>query len=371
MMVQEDNDEYIDRFFNSIKFVLKYFEQNVGEYPYQQITMVDCPRSSASGGMEYPTLFTVGANLFSPENTHYPEKLVFHEFIHQYFYGILANNETAEAWLDEGFTSYFASKVTEEYFGEKGYLTFKAFSYLPVYGTNSKGYKENPTSYSLGFFEYPEEGRALKRYYADKITGAIADTSYKLPSVLSYVINAYSKPELMLHSLERIMGENNFHELIKEYYSLYKFKHPKSEDFISLVKNHTSENLDWFFDNVFYSSKLFDDRIRYLRKVSENEYEFFAERLGDGYFKNDIYCYTESDTIKLVWSEKEKYKIFRVKTKDEIVAVEIDPLRKNLFDVNYSNNSFTVEEKIWGTASISIKWYFWIQNALMVLGSIG
>ncbi len=371
MFVQPGREKYIDRYFNSTKFTLKYFEENIGEYPYEQVTLIDCPRSSASGGMEYPTLFTVSARLFSPENTHYPEKLVMHEFIHQFFYGVIANNETIEAWLDEGFTSYFASKATDAFFGEKAYLTFRSFGYLPVYGINFFGYNEIPIIYSLGFFEFPEEGRAMKRYYRDKTTGAIADTSYKLPNVLSYVINAYSKPELMLHSLERIIGEKKFFRIVQKYYSKYKFKHPKSEDFINLVRSEYGEKIDWFFDESFYSSKIFDDRIKYVKKTAPGSYEIFAERLGDGKFRQDIWCYTSNDTIKLRWETPERYKIFKIKTESDLYSVEIDPLRKNLFDVNFSNNSFTMEPKYWGAASISIKWFFWIQNALMILGSVG
>lgn len=371
LFVPPDKEGYIERYFNSTLFTLKYFEEHVGDYPYQQVTLVDVPRSSASGGMEYPTLFTVTAGLFEPEETHFPEKLVMHEFIHQYFYGIIANNETKEAWLDEGFASYYASKTAASYFDDNASLTFNAFGYLPIYGINYFDLYEIPIIYSLGRFEYPEEGRALRRYYSDKLTGAIADTSYKLPTVLSYVINAYSKPELMLHSLERVMGKEKFDKAVKFYFNKFKFKHPKSEDFIAIAKRFSDKNIDWFFNETFYSSKLFDDRIRYIKEKDKGEYEIFLERLGDGNFVNDLSVYTETDTLKYIWKGGKRFKILNVKTDSEILSAEIDPERKNLFDVNYSNNSFTLEEKYWGALSISIKWFFWIQNALMILGSIG
>ena len=78
----------------------------VGTLPVPQITVVDPAWRSGSGGMEYPTLFTGGANVFAPPALQSPESVTIHECGHQFWYGLVGNNEFEEAWLDEGFNSY-------------------------------------------------------------------------------------------------------------------------------------------------------------------------------------------------------------------------------------------------------------------------
>src|SRR5207245_3875519 len=82
-------------------------------YPYPQITVIDPAWSSASGGMEYPTLFTGGASLWAPRELQSPEGVTIHECGHQFWYGLVGNNEFEEAWLDEGFNTYSNGKVID------------------------------------------------------------------------------------------------------------------------------------------------------------------------------------------------------------------------------------------------------------------
>src|SRR3989449_9973530 len=71
--------------------------------------------------MEYPTFITVGTSFWPGERSSEPEGVTVHEFGHQFWYGLVANNEFEEAWLDEGFNSYHTEKAAVLALGPKGW----------------------------------------------------------------------------------------------------------------------------------------------------------------------------------------------------------------------------------------------------------
>ncbi|MEK6553460.1 MAG: hypothetical protein AABZ54_08445 [Bacteroidota bacterium] len=159
--------------------------------------------------------------------------------------------------------------------------------------------------------------------------------------------------------------------ILKEYYNKYKYKHPRGADFINIVKRNCNEDMSWFFNEFYRTPKTFDYQVTSIKKSFTNEYEVLVERLGDGIFKNDVAFYTDKDTLYQKWGGIERWKILKFRTDNEVFAAEIDPYRKNLLDINFANNSLTVSHRVWASLSLSIRFFFWVQNALMVLGSIG
>jgi hypothetical protein len=225
--------------------------------------------------------------------------------------------------------------------------------------------------YTLVDISMPEGSRSANSYYRNLSIGALADTSYKLPNRLSYAVNSYNKPELVLLTLERYVGSEKMIAILKEYYDEFKYKHPRAEDFISIVQKKCDEDMSWFWDEFYKSPKYFDYKISSIKHNSSSEYEVLVERLGDGIFKNEIALYTDKDTLYQKWNGVERWKLLKFRTNNKVIAAEVDPQRKNLLDINFANNSFTVEPRVWASLSLVIRLFFWIQNALMLLGSAG
>lgn len=369
--IQPENEKYRGRFVNAVKNALEYLEKNIGEYPYRTITIVDVPKSSRSGGMEYPTLITVGAELFSPGMTLQPESVTIHEFTHQFFYGIVANNEVAEAWLDEGITSYLASRIAYKYYGQ-ALVSFKLFGYYPVFGLNILSYNEIPLIYTLNDYPVPQGTYALMRYLQAPDCAAIADTSWLHSEAVTYAITGYSKPELMLYTLEKYIGEKNILASLKLFFESNRFSHPKAADFIEAINRNKGNNndLNWFFRSFYKNAWVYDYSVEYVRPAGNPyEYEVSVKRLRDGIARMDVALYTDKDTLYQHWNGEGRGKKFIFVTPHKVLGAEIDPFRKNIMDINYSNNSYMIDNQYAGIAGIILRWMFWIQNLFLILGS--
>lgn len=368
-LIQPENKKLINRKFQAAFNTIEYLEKYIGEYPYSQITLVDAPRTANLGGMEYPSIVTYFTPLFSPIEIQRPESTIIHEIIHQYFYAAVSSNEVYEAWLDEGITTYLEAKILSEYYGNP-VLHFRFIDYYPIYGIRFLSFREIPLIYSLKAFEAAHSSYALSPYYLNKELGNIRDNSYKLPNSLSYLVYAYSKPYLILQVLENYLGKDETLKLISDYYTQYKFSLVTADDFLDILKNYENSDLEWFISNFINESKKFDYKIRSIYK-EDSSYKIFVERLEEGTAPTEIAVYSEVDTTYIEWDGIDRWKIFTIESDHKIIAAEVDPFRKNILDINYANNSYTVEPKYWASLSIAIRWFFWVQNALLIFGSVG
>ena len=220
-------------------------------YPYAQITVVDPAWNSSSGGMEYPTLLTGGARYFAPEILHSPETVTVHEAGHQFWYGLVGNNEFEEAWLDEGFNSYHEEKATWLWRGPEG----MGHTYFgPAGGRGGRtGFPVVAPGVLLG------RGISdLASLRASGTSDVMARRAWEYKNRSSYGLNSYSKPALSLQTLEALVGDATMTRILRTYARRYRFSHPTSQDFIDTVNDVTGQDWKWYFDATWFSSEVCD-----------------------------------------------------------------------------------------------------------------
>lgn len=76
-----------------------------GQYPYHEIDVV-LGIFTQFGGMEYPQLVMIDVN----------SAVLVHELAHQWWFGLVGDDQYTEPWLDEAFATY----ATDLYFGDQG-----------------------------------------------------------------------------------------------------------------------------------------------------------------------------------------------------------------------------------------------------------
>ena len=360
------------RYFRAIKYCMQYLDEKLGDYPYPTLSIVDPPiHGLFTGGMEYPTLVTSISFNFFPEGFRTPETLVMHEFIHQYFMQMVATHEVEEAWMDEGFTTYWEGRILDDFLGESSSMVDFA-------------------GFNIGTKEYNRFEFLNSEYNK---SAPITDKSYEFEGA-AYGPISYNKTALWLQTLERMIGLELMDDIWRTYFRKWKFKHPCRQDFIDvvneLVKLKSSDfpdGMDWYFDQVIYGTGLCDYAITNIsNEVISTE---------AGFIDNDVDCEnsTETDQVKstvtirkleeiivpqrlkiyfnngeILTEEilaKNEYTELTYTSDSEITKAIIDPDTLIYIDSNLLNNSFTTEQHSSEANSTMTSWLLGkFQNAL-------
>ncbi len=248
-----------ERFLKAAQIAVQTFQEWYGDYPYPNLTVVDPkPDAMRAGGMEYPTLITAITLYGLPEGFKFVEQVIIHEFGHNYWYGMVASNEFEESWIDEGINSYVESRIMREHYGE-------STSVIDFCGIQI-GETDYHRSTYLRYKDYDPTVRKAWEYYSGS----------------SYTINSYSRPVVFLTTLENFLGDAVMRQILKTFFQEYKFKHPKTEDFINVANKVSGQNLDWFFEQALFTNKVLDYSVSYLssREV-KNSYGYdFNYKIG-------------------------------------------------------------------------------------------
>jgi hypothetical protein len=390
------HDSQADRHIGAAKIALEFFNEQYGAYPYPALTIVDPRyRAFAAGGMEYPTLITVGTFWLLPRGIRWPEATTIHEFGHQYWYGIIGSNEFEEAWLDEGINTYSELSVMEKYFGSDG------GSMISFLGLNIADREYEWTAYRSA----PKRDMIVKNSWEYKRGG--------------YGILSYAKPGLMLITLENYLGHDKMKSIMQTYFERYKFKHPTSHDFIKTVNEISGTDFSWFFDRVLYGTDVLDYKVDKISSVEipatysgifgdplnvKDSVTVTTDSLAAGTEQTDTSAISLSDTTsangdsvkfmnKVVvaregevifpveilirfengdellerWDGKDRYTVFEYESSSRIVSAEVDPNRKIWLDINFLNNGKTSRIDRAASLKYSTRWLFWMQNFLHFL----
>ncbi len=181
----------------------------------------------------------------------------------------------------------------------------------------------------------------------------------------AYGVNSYTKPALMLLTLENHLGWTVLQNVLSTYFERWKFRHPRPEDFFAVAEEVSGEDLSWFWEQTYYSSNVFDYSADGVRERASDQ-QVLVRRWGEGIFPVEIEVVFESGN-KLIehWDGRARWKGFVYPKEDPVVAVRVDPQRKLALDVDVVNNTWIKKAPDrfagwkWG-----LKWMTWLQNML-------
>ncbi|TFG69477.1 MAG: hypothetical protein E4H27_07120, partial [Anaerolineales bacterium] len=278
---------------------------------YKNLTIVIVPPDGGgAGGMEYPSLFTVGASATSnsPKCLKLIEVETVHELAHQWFQSVIATNEAEEPWLDEGFADYSTTRAMNTlYNGAVSTCGNWNMSYLGL----------QRTTYLL----------------APQIT--MSGNAWDFG--LEYSIATYAKPVVSLSTLERMVGEAAMVEFLQAYYQEFAFTHPTAKDVqLTMAETLGQETASWFFDQLVYGDGTLD------AFVAEFEFDHVTlKRKGDLCVPTSVRLTYLPDGLQQSLTEEVEWlcNISTLRIEGAYKMVEIDPQNAIIIDQNLTNNS--------------------------------
>ena len=219
-----------------------FLEEKIGPYPYPQLSIVD--GLITAGGIEYPNLVIINGYIIQPREL---AITIVHEMGHQWFYGLLANNQTRYGWMDEGFTSFFEIWATEYLWGKGNNLN----------RTRRRGWERR-----LGY-----NRNARREAYLNYLEYALSGREESIDTHFDYFkhnpfIPTYDKMAVGLFTLKHLIGDSLFLKAIRTYYHTWRFRHPYPEDLFFVFNRATSMQLNWFWDQWLRTTWMLDVRLR-------------------------------------------------------------------------------------------------------------
>ncbi len=384
LLLQPGHEPQAARYLASAKLAIKWFGLWYGAYPYPVLTMIDpAPGAGGASGVEYPTLIYLGTSYFQNywpgSGLHEAEIVTVHEFGHQYWYGLVGNNEFEEAWLDEGFDTYSTAKVMDLGYG-------RASSYFSFLGLE------------LGVTEADRLANGSERRF-DKI-----DTFAWKFSRGEYAFNAYSRPALVLQTLEGMLGAETMARIMRTYHERWRFAHPRGADFFAVAEEVSGRSLAGFFAQVVGSPGVVDPAIVDLTSEWAPEARGIFERDGARVtvdektaarlereadekktrnYRSVVQLRQRGEVIlpvevelafagkapeRRLWDDGQRWAKWVYERPEKLLSARLDPDGKLALDADRLDNARRIEPEPAAARKLATGFLFWVQQGMALLG---
>ena len=196
---------------------LELYQELFGPYPFDAMTMV---QADFDHGMEYSGLYFLSKafyNTYDGTASTYLVAIAAHETAHQWWYGLVGNDQALEPWLDEALCTY-----TEKLFYENLY----------------------PDSLDWWWDV---------RVYWYEPAGWVDSTIYNTAGYRPYRDAVYLNGAIFLDELRTLVGDEAFFAFLKDYVRRETNQLDTAEDFFSILREHSAAEwrslLEKYFEN--------------------------------------------------------------------------------------------------------------------------
>ncbi|GMG98119.1 peptidase [Tepidimicrobium xylanilyticum] len=209
LYAMEDRPSIADYVLEVGKDSIEIFNNLFGQYPYgvYSIVMTQFP-----SGMEYPGIVFINRDCYTHHQEDTLERIIVHETAHQWWYGVVGNDQIDEAWLDESLATYSEVLYVHHKYGEEdGEDYFNYTCQMP--------------------YDYGEK-------YID--SDVVVKSLDEFNSWDDYGILVYAKGAVFLNEIKKEFGIDTLYQILERYYKTYKFKIATTKDFLNICEKVTN-----------------------------------------------------------------------------------------------------------------------------------
>lgn len=222
--------------FVHIKEITRFFEENLGPYPFNRIGYV----STSKGCMEHTDNIAFASSIIDGSTS--GEEYVAHELSHMWSGNLVTCSTAGDMWLNEGFAQFWG-----------------AFYEVGVYGES---------------------------HFQNTMSGMVNDAANwcnnsihwmplnNMPLNMTYDSDAvYNRGAVIVNTMMNYMGRENFLAAMRQYFQQYAYQAASSEDLCEALTQYSGIDMHGFFDTYVYSSGM-----PHLYAVIKS-----VEKVGNGY----------------------------------------------------------------------------------------
>lgn len=236
-----------------IKQITEFVTEHIGHYPNENIVVSqsDYERNPFYGLNQLPSFI-------SP----FPDDFMFEiKFLKTYLSTFLQNSLTLDErksnWIYDGIQVYTMMQYIDEYYPE-----------MKMMGNVSK--LKILKSFNIINVDFNEQYSYFYMLMARKnLDQPIGESKDKLIKFNEQIASKY-RAGLSLKYLDRYLENNVVPKSISAFYSLSKAKKVNESDFESILKNRTSQNIDWFFKTIIHSREIVDYKFSEVSKTNDS-----------------------------------------------------------------------------------------------------
>lgn len=210
---------------------VELFTDLIGPYPYEQFSVIDAPIGGGAAGIEFPQIIFIGSWYYSEslDNEGIPhgqEFTLVHEVLHQWWYGMVGNNQYRHAFLDESLTNYLTTVYFERMYDENVAQQQMLLNILAPYLI---------FLYGVGGTNHDDE---------------VLDTpTDDFSSELAYGVIVYDKGPLAFQAIREAMGDDAFFAAISSYFDANAFHIAQPEDLLAAFEAETDTDIGAVWEN--------------------------------------------------------------------------------------------------------------------------